>query len=124
MLTIRPRLSTQAREQRAGDRDGAEDVDLELAPPLICRQQLDGSGNGDAGVVDERCDAAAVGQVERERLDVVVGGDIEVDRLDVGRLQRSEPSGIGIAAHTRDHVVAPPRKQSCRPQGRYRSSSR
>ena len=47
------------RQERLGDRDLADDVDLELAPVLVQRHRLDRPGDGDAGVVDQPGEPAA-----------------------------------------------------------------
>src|ERR671911_243425 len=54
--------AAQRREQRLRHRDMADEVDLELAPEHVERQQLDRAGLGGPGVVDEAVEARWAGR--------------------------------------------------------------
>ena len=60
IFTMRPSGLTQAGEERLGDGDLADDVDLQLMAKGIERQKLQHATHHDAGIVDEsgQCIAA------------------------------------------------------------------
>ena len=85
-----PLCGAQSREQRLGDRNLSDDVDLELAPPLVDGDSLDRARDRDAGVVDEAGQASLVVRVDllAKRLDRCGVGHIDDHRLD--------PCGVGL----------------------------
>jgi hypothetical protein len=79
-------LAAQQRgQQRLGDGDVAEQVDLEQASPLAHGQRLDRGVDGDPGVVHQGPQAGA--DTGPQGVDVVGLGDVEYHRLDAGGAQ-------------------------------------
>jgi hypothetical protein len=75
---------SEPRENGLGDRDLADDVDVELVPQVRRRDGLDRAQHADGGVVDQRVqplrqpvsqggDACLVGDVELDRRDAPIG---------------------------------------------------
>src|SRR5262249_46913036 len=99
-----PAADAQRLEQRLGDGDQAEDVDLVLAADPVERDALEGPGDGDAGVVDEPGERAAADAL-RERGDLVRIGDVDDDRLDA-RIGGVQGGAVLLAAYAGEHGEA------------------
>ena len=92
----------EERDRGLGERDGAEQVDVEHEAPVRLAHVLDRAADPDARIADERLQTSVAdgrGDVSDDATRVVAVRDVEDHRTDVAAVARRQPLAVLVAAH-------------------------